>query len=280
MLLFPNAKINLGLNITSRRADGYHDIETVMVPVGWTDLLEITPSASGETTLTVSGRGVACPMEKNLVIKALRAFERATGRPARVDISLHKVIPDGAGLGGGSSDAASTIVALNRLTGAGFSDDELASIASEVGADCPFFIYNRPMLATGTGTDLAPIDLSLAGMLVAIVKPEGSVSTAQAYAGVTPGLRRPTVAEVVAMSPAKWQELLFNDFEESVFPSCPDSARVKLELLRMNPVYASMSGSGSSVYALFDGTRSALQELTDELRGRFPGMELHVSRFE
>ena len=171
MVTFPNAKINIGLNITSRRDDGYHNIETIMVPIPWCDILEIVPAKGPESTLTIHGRPVNCPTEKNLVMKAYRAMEKRYNLPA-VDIFLHKIIPDGAGLGGGSADAAFTLSALNQLFEIGASDAELADIASTIGADCPFFIYNKPMLATGIGTDFTPISLDLSGYKILVINPK------------------------------------------------------------------------------------------------------------
>ena len=185
MITFPNAKINLGLDILRRREDGYHDIETVMVPVPWHDVLEIVPAKGEETTLTVTGRHVDCPPEKNLVMKAYRALEREVSLPP-VDIYLRKIIPDGAGLGGGSADASFTLRALNELFALGYNDEQLARVASTLGADCPFFIYNRPMLCTGTGTDMEPIDVDLQGLDILIAKPDVSVPTAAAYSHTTP----------------------------------------------------------------------------------------------
>ena len=151
MILFPNAKINIGLNIVSRREDGYHNIETVMYPIGWSDVLEIVPARGNDATLTVTGREVNCPPEKNLVMKAFRLFQENTGI-GNVDIYLHKIIPDGAGLGGGSADAAFTLIGLNKMFECNLNNEQLAAMAAKIGADCPFFIYNTPMLATGIGT--------------------------------------------------------------------------------------------------------------------------------
>lgn len=252
MILFPNAKINLGLDILFRRPDGYHEIVTAMVPAGWRDVLEIVPAKGTETTLTVSGRKVDCPPEKNLVMKAYRTLQKYVDIPP-VDIYLRKIIPDGAGLGGGSADAAFTLSGLNSLFSLGYSSDELASVAAEIGADCPFFIYNRPMLATGTGTDLRPIDVSLHGLTLAIVKPSAGVTTAEAYSRVCPSVPAEALPEIVACPVGKWRGHLKNDFEASVFPLLPEVAAIKEKLYGMGAVYASMSGSGSAVYGLFRG---------------------------
>ncbi len=266
MILFPNCKINTGLRILRRRPDGYHDIETVMVPVDWTDVLEIVPSESSETTLTVTGNAVDCPPEKNLVMKAFRALEKHVGTLPPVNIYLRKIIPDGAGLGGGSADAAFTIRGLNEMFNLGLTDDEMAAVVATVGSDCPFFIYNRPMLATGTGTDLEPIELDLSAYSIVIAKPCEGVSTAQAYAGVTPTDKSARITDVISHSVLDWKDRLMNDFEPSVFAKCTLVAGLKNRLYEYGAVYASMSGSGSSVYALFDDDKlaeNAVEALSD-----------------
>lgn len=278
MVVFPNAKINIGLNVVSRRPDGYHDIETVMIPVGWSDILEIVPAAGPETTLTVTGRTVDCPPDRNLVMRALRAVEaRCPGIPA-VDIYLHKIIPDGAGLGGGSSDAAFTIKVLDRMFELGLSQAEMADIAASVGSDCPFFIYDRPMLCTGTGTQMQQFEMPQfpPGMLIAIVKPPQGVSTAAAYAGVTPRLAVPPVREAAARPVTEWSGILSNDFEPSVITACPEIGKVRDNLMSLGPVYCSMSGSGSAVYAFFDADKLTADRLTERLTELNPGCDLFV----
>lgn len=257
MILFPNAKINLGLNITRRRPDGYHDLISVMVPVDWTDVLEIVPSSSGHTTLTTLGRHVDCPPEQNLVMKAYNALDHEVGLPP-VDIYLEKIIPDGAGLGGGSADASFTLRGLNEMFELGLSDDRLAQIASTLGADCPLFIYNRPMLATGTGTTLSPVDLNLHHYHILILKPDVSVATRQAYAGVTP--RQPQVDIIDRLSSGSFTEIV-NDFEESVFPQFPTLAEIKAAIQASGAIYASMSGSGSSIYGIYTDETVAREAL-------------------
>lgn len=270
MILFPNAKINLGLDILRKRPDGYHDIETVMVPIGWRDVLEIVPSRDGETSLTVSGREVACPPEKNLVMKAFRALDKLVGLPP-VEIFLRKIIPDGAGLGGGSADASFTLVGLNRLFSLGLSDEDLAGVAATLGADCPFFIYNRPMLATGTGTELRPVDVNLAGLWLVVVKPPVGIPTATAYASVTPHIPQTSLAERISLGVGEWQGRVVNDFEDSVFPAYPAVADVKRRLMEAGAVYTSMSGSGSAVFGLF-----GRDILADEVTSLFPECETAV----
>lgn len=280
MVTFPNAKINLGLNVERRRPDGYHDIATVMVPVGWSDILEVVPARGEETTLTVSGRPVDCPPERNLVMRAWREMLLATGDMAPVDIYLHKVIPDGAGLGGGSSDAAFTIRALNAYFEMGLSDAEMAAIAARVGSDCPFFIYDRPMLCTGKGAEMEPFDMPDLGAcrLIGIAKPPQSVSTAEAYAGVKPSVAEPPVADAVAMGPLQWSRVLRNDFEPSVSTRCRAVPTLKAGFADMGAVYTAMTGSGSAVYGIFDADKMSEASLDEAMRHSMPECECYVGR--
>lgn len=273
MIVFPNAKINIGLDILRRRPDGYHDISTLMVPVPWRDVLEIVPGASETDTLAVSGRKVACAPEKNLVMKAVKALRGIAAFPP-VDMYLHKVIPDGAGLGGGSADASFCLKAVNDLFGLGLPDERLADIAATLGADCPFFIYNRPMLCEGTGTDMRSLEFRFPpGLMLVIVKPDVSVPTAAAYSAVTPALPARHVAELVTSMPLhRWQGLVKNDFEKSVFPAYPAVADVSRRLTEEGAIYTSMSGSGSSVYAFFDTSDT----LAERMRMIFAGCEVFV----
>ncbi len=252
MIVFPNAKINIGLNILRRRPDGYHDLETVMYPIPWRDVLEIVPGRSGCDTLTCTGRPVDCPPEKNLVMKAVKALRGVAEFPP-VDIFLEKIIPDGAGLGGGSADAAFAITAIDSLFSLGLPRRLMAEVAAGIGADCPFFIYNEPALCTGTGTTMTHIPVKFpAGAWIAVVKPDVSVSTKEAYAGVTPRGDSPAIAPVLEeCPPEEWQGRVRNGFEDSIFPAHPEIASIKEELLRQGAVYAAMSGSGAAVYGVF-----------------------------
>lgn len=253
MLKFPDAKINLGLNVISKRQDGYHDLETIMFPVPSHDILEIVEAPDGKDSLHCSGRSVGCPMEMNLVHKALVKMRSLADIPP-VKMYLDKQTPDGAGLGGGSADAAYTLLALNEMFGVGATLGQLAGIAAEIGADCPFFIYDCPMFCTGTGTDLSPIDIGLPeGLWLMIVKPDVSVPTREAYAGLTPRLPDRPLLDIIRLPVGQWQGLLVNDFEPSVFKRYPQIAEVKRLLLEHGAVYASMSGSGSAVFGLFHG---------------------------
>lgn len=268
MILFPNAKINIGLRILRKRSDGYHDIETVMVPVPWCDILEIVPGSTSQTTFTVLGDNVpdiGAPAD-NLVVKAVRAVEKFIGRelPA-LDIFLTKNIPSGAGMGGGSADAAFTIIGLNRLLNLGLTTEQMATIAAGIGADCPFFIYNRPMLACGIGERLTPVELPVLDDLYAVIVKQNteSVSTAAAYAGTTlapQGVEGKLVAELGG-NIADWSpEIVTNDFEKSIFALRPGVASLKEAMMSkpaLCPLYCAMSGSGSAVFALYKSDKLA-----------------------
>lgn len=277
MVVFPNCKINLGLDILRKRTDGYHDLRSVFVPVPWHDVLEAVPLPEGsDSHLTVTGNPCDCPPEKNLVMKALRALEARVDRSLPVDIYLHKVIPDGAGLGGGSSDAAFMLILLNDIYSLGLPKDELARVAATVGADCPFFIYNRPMLATETGTTLTPVDVpGLSACDIVLVKPRGSVSTARAYAGVTPvDTLAPTASDI---EPSQWSKHLKNDFEESVTAQVPEIAEVRARLEGLAPLYVQMSGSGSAVFAIFNRGEGPDEHALKDL---FPDLATFIGQFQ
>ena len=279
MVVFPNIKINLGLQVLRKRDDGYHDISTVMIGVDWTDVLEIVPALDGVEKLVVSGLPVNCPPEKNLVMKAVNAVRERVGKLPEVHVFLHKNVPDGAGLGGGSSDAAFTILALNELFDLGLSRPEMADIAAHIGSDCPFFIYNIPMLASGRGEILEPLhDLGsiLSKFKVAIVKPvDVSVSTAVAYAGVTPSDNRQSIIECLKYETTDWRKNLVNDFEGSVFKHCPETGVIKDKMYDLGCVYAAMSGSGSAVFGIFEP--EALKRI--EFEKIFPGCVCHTGYF-
>lgn len=251
MITFPNAKINIGLHITARRPDGYHNIETLFYPIALSDVLEIVPSQGNETTLTITGIKVDGELENNLVMKAYRLLQSKYPLPP-VDIHLHKVIPFGAGLGGGSSDAAFTLKMLRDMFSLQLTNEELAAYASRLGADCPFFIYNSPLIATGIGDEFSNIDFTLNGKHIVLVKPSISVPTAQAYSQVTPRIPDVELCKKVTTPIASWRNNVVNDFEKSVFAIHPRIAAIKQRLYDMGAEYASMSGSGSSVFGIFN----------------------------
>ena len=263
MLLYPNSKINLGLRVIRKREDGYHDIETIFVPIyGLHDELEVrpnpNPSIKGrEFEFTQEGITVDCEAEDNLIIKCYRLFKAKYPKVGNVAIRFKKNIPFGAGLGGGSSDAAHMAIALNELFKLGLSQEQLAAEVAVLGADCPFFIYNRPCFAEGIGDKLSPVELDMKGIRIVLIKPDEGVSTREAYSGIT---RHPEVAGQIksVLCQAKpvctllgEAGLFVNDFEETVFPGHPVIAAIKKRLLNAGAFYASMSGSGSTVFGLF-----------------------------
>lgn len=257
MVVFPNAKINIGLNILARRSDGYHTLSSIMVPIGWQDILEITPSKSGATTLNTSGIYVDCPAESNLVMKAYNALNARRELPP-VDIYLRKNIPNGAGLGGGSADASFTLTTLNQMFNLEFSNDELAKIASDIGADCPFFIFNKPMHAEGIGTELTEIEIpQLKGTSIVVIKPDIHISTAEAYAGVTPYIPENKLDELIKLPISSWRNNIVNDFEKSLGYKFPEITKIKEKLYDQGAIYSSLSGSGSAVYGIFDNDKMA-----------------------
>lgn len=248
MICFPNAKINLGLNVVNKRPDGYHNIETVFYPVPIKDALEIVPATS--TYFTQTGIPVDGPPEKNLVIKALELLKAKYTIPP-LDIYLRKEIPFGAGLGGGSADAAFMLKLVNDFCDLKLSCDEMEEMAVSIGADCPFFIRNSPVFACGTGNIFTPVDISLQGYYLCLVKPDIAVSTPEAYAMVTPNAPAISIKEIIVRPVEAWKDHLVNDFEQSVFPKYPVISEIKDSLYKQGALYASMSGSGSSVFGIF-----------------------------
>ena len=242
MILYPNCKINLGLRVVRKRQDGYHDLETIFVPIyGLHDELEVVaaPSFSFEQ----EGITVDCNAEDNLIVKCYRQMQAKYPQIGNVAIRFKKNIPFGAGLGGGSSDAAHMVIALNELFALGLSKEQLAQEVSVLGADCAFFVYNVPCFAEEIGDKLTPIDLDLKGTRIVMIKPEEGVSTKEAYSGIT-------VTGIGLRVTGDFSQYI-NDFEATVFPLHPIIADIKKRLLDAGAYYASMSGSGSTVYGLF-----------------------------
>lgn len=258
MVCFPNAKINLGLHIIEKRSDGFHNIETVFYPVQWCDVLEsIRTDVSSIKTreskieFTSSGIGVDVVAENNLCVKAFQLMDKKFNLPA-VKMHLHKIIPMGAGLGGGSADAAFTLKLLNDLFDLKQSHTDLKISAAQLGSDCSFFIDNTPAFASGRGEVLETVQVNLKGFYILIVKPAVHVSTADAYANVKPATPSQSLKEIIMLPVSEWKNALKNDFEESVFAKHPLIAAIKNKLYAQGAVYASMSGSGSSVFGIFE----------------------------
>lgn len=249
MICFPNAKINLGLNVVNKRPDGYHNIETVFYPIPVKDALEIV--SAEELSFTQTGIQVDAPMEKNLVIKALNLLKTQYDIPT-LEVHLLKAIPFGAGLGGGSADAAFMLKLLNDFCQLNIEPKELEKLAATIGADCPFFIRNTPVFATGTGNIFEPVELSLKDFHLCLIKPDIAVSTPEAYSLVTPAAPALSLKEIINRPVSEWKKLMINDFEQSVFTKHPVIGQIKDTLYQAGAVYASMSGSGSSVFGLFE----------------------------
>lgn len=267
MKTYPNCKINLGLHVVRRREDGYHDLQTVFCPVPLCDELEITPAE--EFSFEQSGISIDGDAEQNLVVKAYRLMQRETGGlVGSAAIRLHKRIPFGAGLGGGSSDAAFALRMINDLFELGMTDERLCRLAARLGADCPFFICNKAAYATGIGDKLEPMDHDpLKGHTLVLVKPDEAVSTAEAYRGVTPretlALPCPDLPTLLKQPAESWKGAVENDFEPSVFRSHPRLAKVKEKLYGAGALYASMSGSGSAIYGIFESGFEPELDLND-----------------
>jgi len=250
MIAFPNAKINLGLHILTKRNDGFHEIETVMWPLKLTDVLEIISAPDGVFRFTMSGNSLPCDGKPNLCQRAWQLMQQHTGI-SPVHMHLHKTIPAGSGLGGGSADAAFTLKMLNSLFHCNLSILELKALAAVIGSDCPFFIENTPSIATGRGEVLEPIGLQLSGLYLLLVVPTVPVNTAKAYSKVSPEMPLVPLLSAVQHPVEEWKNSVFNKFEESVFVQHPLLNEIKHNLYAQGAIYASMSGSGSAIFGLF-----------------------------
>ena len=284
MKLYPNCKINIGLRVVRKREDGYHDLETIFYPVyGLHDELEVDASegvkdapeglkdaASGYGVLGIEfvqeGLAVDCKAEDNLIVKCYMRMREKYPQIGNVRVRFRKNIPFGAGLGGGSSDAAHMAIALNEIFSLGLTKEQLAQEVRPLGADCPFFIYNSPCYAEGIGDQLSPIPLNLSGLRLVMVKPHCGVSTKEAYAGIKP--KGSSELFKVVQNGSELFKVATNDFEDTVFAVHPEIAQIKQRLLDAGAVYAAMSGSGSTVFGLFEdnaeGSADAQLRLLDE----------------
>jgi len=258
MVDFPNAKINIGLFVTERRQDGYHNLETIIFPVpGLCDALEVVEADS--FSFTVSGLVIPGNPAENIVTKAYNLLKADFNLP-EFAIHLHKKIPFGAGLGGGSSDGAFMLRMLNFGFHLGLNLDELKDYARKLGADCPFFIENIPAFATGTGEILKPVSVDLSGYETIIIKPPFNISTSGAYSSVKPGKAGCYLPEVVTRPPEFWQKDVYNDFENHLFLKYPELKMLKSLLYTEGAKYASMSGSGSSIYGIFETIPAGIEQ--------------------
>jgi 4-diphosphocytidyl-2-C-methyl-D-erythritol kinase len=256
MLLFPNCKINLGLNIIRKRDDGFHDLETVFYPLPLNDALEAVSLGidAGEPRIhfTSSGLEIKAQPEANLCVKAYHLLKKDFPDLPSVHLHLHKAIPIGAGLGGGSADGAFTLLLLNKLFQLNLTIEQLSGYAVQLGSDCPFFLHNKPCYATGRGELLQEIQLDLSAYKFVIVNPGIHISTAEAFSGMIPGTPQLPVMDTLRQPVTKWRGSLVNDFEISVAKRYPEIAAIKEQLYANGALYASMTGSGSTVYGLFE----------------------------
>lgn len=252
MVLFPNCKINLGLQIKDRRDDGFHNLETVFLPVAITDALEVVQSNNGSTTLDVSGMSIDAQAEDNICMKAYRLLQKNFPHLPAVHIHLHKAIPSGAGLGGGSADGAYMLRLLNQKFNLGLHEQQLISLALQLGSDCPFFIHNKPCYATGRGEKMEPVEVGLLGHSLVLVCPRIHVSTGWAFGQLPPDRRHFNLKEVATRPVEMWKGEMVNDFEAPVFKAFPEIEHIKNVLYNKGAVYAAMSGSGSTVFGIFE----------------------------
>lgn len=250
MIIFPNCKINLGLNIVKKRNDGYHNLQTIFYPIPFTDALEII--VAKEFSFTTTGLSIDTGSEKNLCVKAYQLLQPIYNLPP-VHIHLHKAIPLGAGLGGGSADAAFTLLLLNKKFNLNLSSSKLIDFALQLGSDCPFFIINQPCYATGRGELLEPIELSLLkGKQLVIINPGIHVNTGWAFSQITPS-KYPNSLQQTTLKPiTEWKEFITNDFEAAVFNEHPSLPPIKQQLYDAGALFAGMTGSGSTIFGIFE----------------------------
>ena len=263
MIGYSNAKINIGLQVLRKRPDGFHDIDTWMIPVPFYDILECRVHSASSTPFhfTQSGITVDEPLSAHLCYRAFEAFSRSVPCPP-VRLHLHKQIPVGAGLGGGSSNGAATLKALNKITGNPLSAVQLEELAATLGSDCPLFIHNVPMLASGRGERLEKREIDLSNRYLVLLHPRFAISTAEAYKLVRPGDRRPALESLIKQPVNEWKTIIVNDFEAPLFRHYPLLKELKDGLYNSGALYASMSGSGSSVYGIFDTEPDLPEDLT------------------
>lgn len=251
MLLFPECKINLGLSIIEKRSDGFHNLESIMYPIQMNDILEICKSEDHETHFISSGIKIEGDANQNLVMKAYQLLQNDFDLKP-VKIHLHKVIPMGAGLGGGSSDAAYTLMGLNKIFELKLIDQVLIDYAARLGSDCPFFIQSNPVLATGRGEVLENIQIDLSLYHIVIIKPDTLIPTTSAYSWVNPEQKKESINTIIQKPIEDWKDKLINDFEITIFDRFPEIGKIKNKLYCMGAIYAAMSGSGSAVFGIFN----------------------------
>lgn len=252
MIVFPHCKINLGLHVVRKRVDGFHDIETVFYPVYWKDILEVNEGIKDGFHMEISGLNINGDLNSNLIYKAWKLLKADYNLPP-LQVHLHKILPMGAGLGGGSSDAAFMLKLLNSNYNLDISNEKLREYAAHLGSDCPFFIESKPCLATGRGEVLTPISVDLSNYQIVVFMPKNiSVGTAEAYSWVTPNEPKRSLTEIIHLPISEWKDSLINDFEAPVIKHQPRIGEIKNQLYQEGAHYASMSGSGAAVFGIFD----------------------------
>ena len=261
MITFPNAKINIGLQVTERRPDGYHNLDTVFYPIPINDALEVivAEGADYDCRLHISGIAIEGDADNNLVVRAYRLLAADYALPS-VDIYLHKHIPTGAGLGGGSADASFMLRLLNEMFELGVTTEKLEAYAALLGADCPFFITGNPVYATGIGNEFHSIDIDLSGWHIVVVKPDVFVSTKEAYSMVKPEKPAVTLDKKISLPIAEWKDNISNDFEKGIFALHPELNDIKNKLYTLGATYAAMSGSGAALFGLFEAPIDNLEQ--------------------
>ncbi|MDP4280528.1 MAG: 4-(cytidine 5'-diphospho)-2-C-methyl-D-erythritol kinase [Bacteroidota bacterium] len=259
MISYPHAKINLGLNIVEKRDDGFHNIETLFYPVTLCDIMEILPSTGKETIFTTSGILIPGDPGKNLVLRAYNLLSQEHTIPP-VSIHLHKIIPMGSGLGGGSADAAFALIMLNKIFNLNLTEEKLESYASRLGSDCPFFIRRHPVFATKKGEQMEPVGLDLSGFHILIAVPGIHIDTSEAYSMIAPRIPLTGIRRLLKMPLESWRENLVNDFEKPISRKYPEINHIKERLYDSGAAYASMSGSGSAVFGIFRSRISLPEE--------------------
>jgi 4-diphosphocytidyl-2-C-methyl-D-erythritol kinase len=257
MISFPNCKINLGLNITRKRGDGYHDLETIFYPLKLKDALEgiisgVGHSAEPEIQFSSSGLLIKGDAKNNLCVKAYDLLKKDFPSLPGMQVHVHKVIPMGAGLGGGSADGAFALQLINQLCGLHLSWEQLTHYALQLGSDCPFFLLNKPCFASGRGEIMKEINLDLSMYRFVIVNPGIHISTAEAFSKITPAKPKRPIPDIIQLPVSQWKGLLVNDFEKSIHAHHPEIELIKQELYNHGAEYASMTGSGSSVFGIFN----------------------------
>lgn len=267
MVVFPNAKINLGLHVTQKRDDGFHDLQTVFFPIPLCDALEIIPANDNETGIVITGITVDTDPQQNLCMRAYHLLKKDFPQLPAIKLHLHKAIPLGAGMGGGSADAAFTLVLLNQYFLLGIPEEKLMQYALQLGSDCPFFIINQPCFATGRGEELERTAFDLSAYQITIVNPGIHIQTKEAFAAIVPAQPMKSIKDIIAQPVESWKKDLKNDFEPGVFKLYPEIAAIKDKLYDSGAVYASMTGTGSTVYGIFK-------------KGMVPAQDVQSSRYK